>query len=148
MKLSEAICKGSELSKFITGSFVDMVYVYDYTEAHILSSIFPINAVFKVDLGTCALGAVAVAIHGKEKVINMVINEAKRGIEIEKLTDSIVTRYPELMKKIPNYLIPNEDLPLPCVFLNKIIVYLNDYKGWTREQIADWVESLEMEGVI
>jgi hypothetical protein len=46
--------------------------------------------------------------------------------------------YPELDSKL--YAYPDSDNPFGVETLKDIIVTLNDDAGWSREQIADWLE--------
>jgi hypothetical protein len=74
---------------------------------------------------SCALGAAA---------------EAVLGITDIQKTDGedIYDHFPELAsaKQVTT---PNKT----TTFLRDAIVYLNDQMRWTREQIADWVETIE-----
>ena len=91
--------------------------------------------IFESHVGeTCAIGAAMYAITGAHLNAEAVIDDAGYIIEEYKLHTTIVK------SPISKFGLLIKDKPFS---LYKIIVTLNDYEGWTREQIADWVESLE-----
>jgi hypothetical protein len=80
------------------------------------------------ELGSCALGAAAEALG---------LNLSSEGIGMQ--TDSILSkRFGGLLDK------PTQHPLFPHVVLRleKVITDLNDVQGWSREQIADWLEGL------
>jgi len=82
--------------------------------------------------GSCALGAAYEGYYGS------------RGDSTEGVASSVSARFPILRllvdrTKVPDCISGENDRFL----LNNVVTSLNDYKGWTREQIADWVEGIE-----
>lgn len=77
--------------------------------------------------GSCALGAAGEAIGAK-------CPQAMCGI-----LPLLVARWPRLMSQMVT-------LPCACRFdfpFGSAVLHLNDNHRWTREQIADWVETIE-----
>jgi hypothetical protein len=59
---------------------------------------------------------------------------------IRKLPDFLSDRYiPEEWINFINY---HSQCPA-CPFVGNVITHLNDFHKWTRESIADWIESIE-----
>lgn len=82
--------------------------------------------VCRYDGARCALGAAALAIGSQARVTGEAIAEMRK-------------RWPwtRLMVNGPEPILIGEVSPLPT------IVYLNDQTNWSREQIADWVATIE-----
>ena len=82
--------------------------------------------------GRCAVGAIGL-ITGNDFYPNTTYFTDKRNsLQIENL----FKLFPQLDTK---YLSPTSKYKL-CLI--SIIVYLNDNKGWSREKIADWIDTL------
>ena len=83
-------------------------------------------------VGSCAIGA---AIEGA-------------GIEIddtyEILLSELCTEYPE-WNPILHALVPSPDSQVPDASQTAwvVVMYLNDERKWTREDIADWLKGVE-----
>lgn len=82
--------------------------------------------------GSCVLGAAYEGYYGT------------RGTTMESVADSLSQRFPILRQLVDRALVPD------CIknendrhLLNNVVTTLNDYKEWTREEIADWVEGIE-----
>lgn len=83
---------------------------------------------FNEELGThvtCALGAAMEAV----------------GLDPDPANSNVSDNYMELVRRFPilarSCLHPIREF---CAHLDNIIPFLNDRDGWTREQIADWLE--------
>lgn len=79
----------------------------------------------KGDIRSCALGAMSEALFGDTDV---------RG-------DRLYEKFPLLEKENTGFACPVKDLDVRGTSLSHIITALNDRAGWSREKIADWLES-------
>jgi len=117
MKLSEAIRLGAKLRPQCKSSF----FSFESTPKGVSCK------------GSCALGAAYEGYYG-----------TRGDGSPETISDSLSKRFPVLHRVVDEQLVPD------CIkrehglhLVNNVIASLNDYKGWTREQIADWVEGIE-----
>jgi hypothetical protein len=87
-------------------------------------------------LGCCALGAALLGIGKDPKTGACYILETFPTLKTKafELPQGIFTIDVEKWSKGEGYNCP--------ILLNHVIVYLNDKAEWTREQIADWLESI------
>lgn len=113
-KLSELMREGAKLYPKVTGSYIS----FNKEDKHIE--------------GCCAIGAAIIARYGKEHLKD---SESYRASDfIEEIGVSNVRLSPPSGN---TYVFPEKDYQL------EVIVYrLNDHADWTREQIADWLESI------
>jgi hypothetical protein len=81
--------------------------------------------------GTCAIGAALEAVKGK-RWLRSVIKSDKSSREI------VAETFPEALPIVANPVNPSG---APSQ-LYVIVAYLNDTEKWTREQIADWVDTV------
>lgn len=77
---------------------------------------------------TCALGAALDAI-GKLEASGEIVDDPYA---------TLVEEWPELHCLV---VLPTE--PTQCGLLRTVVAVLNDFDGWSRERIADWVAGLE-----
>lgn len=116
MTLAQAIRKGSRLHEQTTGAMRDEAEV-DGTTYYL----------------TCALGAAFVGFF-----------DMLPGADEFDALESLRNVFPELATRVVCPGIAYAHGPMPS--LGEAIAALNDEDGWTREQIADWVESLNLNG--
>jgi len=83
-----------------------------------------VKGVFSLDGGTCALGAAYQAIHGEPPLLKMTVPDLTRylGVDMFQRVDCPVSHYSK--------------------HLFDAVIDLNDDFNWSRERIADWLETL------
>ena len=79
------------------------------------------------DGGACAIGAAIIAL-------------GCFGINKQQAIQNLKTRYPFLESIVPCLVDRCPYMPMP---VGSLIAHLNDEHRWPREQIADWVETIE-----
>jgi hypothetical protein len=84
--------------------------------------------------GTCAIGAALDACGLLPPVDNDYLNSAAYGDAYE--------RWPVLTQRVVN---PSRPLARSPLAVQSIVIDLVDCMGWTREEIAAWVEPIEAE---
>lgn len=82
---------------------------------------------------SCALGAAYEGYYGSTNT------------SMEEVADCLSRRFPVLRLLLNKSQVPSciEGDGKDQYLLNNVVTTLNDYKGWTREQVADWVETFE-----
>ncbi len=118
MKLSEAIRLGAMLGPQCHGPYIQV-------NRTTLATLMGYPVIERVECATCAMGAALLAV-GRRDLLG--------------LTPDYVN---------PQSVFPDLDRYVDCAPIGRsgniynIIVFLNDRLFWTREQIADWVRTVE-----
>ena len=88
--------------------------------------------------GTCALGAAAFAVNAPMRIATTNNEDGVRGkIGIGNIVVDLALVFPELARRAacPACAATGD--------IGGVVGHLNDYHGWTREAIADWVATVE-----
>jgi len=162
MLLSEAMRKGISMSG---PTCINLFYVENvcypleqnislsYVNDELLISNYSFGLVeIKSVIKACALGAAILGIRGKfsdAEIIKLQSYDDKEKFNFSSdLVHELESRYPQLVTR--NLSVPQKRFPPTCNWplshnadaLESVITHLNDHHAWSREQIADWLESI------
>jgi hypothetical protein len=102
-------------------------------------------------VGACALAAAAIAVHGPEALLEAANDQSVSLDPTFSVGQKMFQLFPWLddevisVLKVPDGLIvvpEDKSQDAGAVRLADIIIALNDNATWTRERIADWLESI------
>lgn len=142
MQLSEAIRMGASMKPQVFGTLrrvIERRPIYKQMEiptGEMDCSVISVNLETEVIYGTCAWGAALDAIG--------MLDQCHQGILDQNYLAASATvpqHWLDTLKHIRNKKCPMCSIPIPEL----TIIHLNDHHKWSRERIADLVESVEKE---
>lgn len=144
MKLSTAIRKGAEQHTQVFSQLFDLQCEYVYNNALQYTRRASVKS-------TCVIGAALVGVFGSPQEF---VCDSKAMHDFEDTNNRNLSELGEIFPILKmSYTIPvdctgahfNTLANVRRAPLLNILVHLNDAHHWSREQIADWVETLEIE---
>ena len=77
---------------------------------------------------SCAVGAIMEGLTGRSDIT---------------VDDFLYATFPIFSKKV-SCPVNHQTMMVPTASLGAIIIHLNDNHGWTRERIADWIDTIDI----